>query len=703
MNYMHRRRSHEFGIVEYIILAVILLVVLVLTWPWWAYLVGAVCVLVLIFNKTLRARIISAFSQEEVDSGATRLRYWMLVALTAAGALSALVCLFAASDLQWWLISLGCFIPALRLYAMGCGSRSWPRLQRALCDNLLEIALIAFLVLASFTLALGHYRSLPLDGMTLRELRELQHGIVEKHEWLESHKLGFFSLLAFLAAMILLRIAAHLNPRLEGRVSVTSKALVGSVKWWERASCAAAFAASFTFLGTGQGGQVYEPVSLSLKDAQKNYDTFRAKVTEHVEFVLRRDLVTKSLENAPPVVLVEIRQAIDFREQRDRLDNERSVAEAVFQIKTDETEPFPKRALLYRDAVTTNSFAGAPKHAPLSSTPAGLRKRREAAERVAGEDKIREVEYHLKREREEKKNEDIDEMAKETIEGLPIADLIFAKVTVLDVLKLHYPVLGEFLDAISSSVSEASFDAIRDSIAGKVEDECVDSCDGIAQATLKETQAANQQAAYLEDRFNTQWAVDTRERLDNYVVEIHAEESTLREQAVEKNAERIARAYHDASATVDMIDRVAIETKSASLQKQAATMRDLLTQLKDASRDFPLFTMAGPEQQKILDVLKMRGGQQSAYIYLDAGAWKTPLDGIQKCNAAGELELSRLAGSSVLMPEEEAKLRAAMGDKFDPLRQRGIEEHDKEQRRMFERRGEYDHPEVDHPVEHPVL
>jgi hypothetical protein len=181
------------------------------------------------------------------------------------------------------------------------------------------------------------------------------------------------------------------------------------------------------------------------------------------------------------------------------------------------------------------------------------------------------------------------------------------------------------------------------------------------------------------------------------------EESTLRKRAAVINAKRLDDAIQAASAKVKVMDRVGTETKSSSLQEEAATFREMLGQLKDAARDFPLLTKASPEQQKVLDELKARGGKHSVYIYLDNAAWKTPLDGILKCNMAGELELGRLAGKSILMPEEEARLRDAMGDKFDSFRKIGLEQHAKEQQRVIERRGEYEHPEVEHSMEHPVL
>jgi hypothetical protein len=704
MNYMRRPRSHRFGIVDYIILAVIVLVGLLLMWPWWAYLLGVLCVVILIFNKTLRIQIINAFTRDdEVDSATISLRHWMLVALGVAGALAAQVCLIAAGmhDLQWWLVPMGCLIPAIRLYAMGSRSRSWPRLQRALCDNLFELALIAFLVLAGFTVALGHFRALPLDNMTLHDLQELQKEIGEKHEWLETHRLGFFSLLAFLIAIILLRIAAKMNPRIEGRVSITSKVLVGSVKWWERATCAAAFTASFTFLATGAGGQLYEPVSLTLKDAQTNYDTFRAKINEHVDFVLRRELVTEALKNASPKLRMEMTQAKDFYALREQVGWERTIAASNFKIKTDEPEHFPQRGSLPREAAKPDIPVATPRDAPLSSTPARLRQSEKTAEQVVSDDNSGRLEHHLDRERTKEKDDSAEEMAKETIEGLPIADLIFAKATILESLKAHYPVLGELADAISSSVSEASFDAVRDSIARKLEDQCVDSCGSISQATLNEVHIAQLQAPRLGDRFNAKWARDTQTILDSYNAEINAEERTLREAAAQVNAKRIDYAFRDASDNVDIIERVAIETKSSDLQKEVATLRETLIQLKKAGGEFPLLTAASPEQRQILDEIKAHVGKRSVYIYLDNDAWTTPLDGIVKCSRAGEMELGRLVGKSVLLPEEEARLRDAIGVKFDSFRKRAIEEH----------LGEIPHPvrtntsggvEDDVHVEHPV-
>jgi hypothetical protein len=322
--------------------------VLVATWPWWLLLFPLVAIVVLATNPQLRNKVLAAFRDEEVDLETARIRGRVARRVGALGAIAAFFCLVGAGldDLQWLLIPILLLIPAIRLYAMDCKSRKWPLLQRALCDHLLEFFVIAGTVLVAYTIALGKFRALPLDDTTLGKLRSLEEVAEAKHKYLEDHKPGFYALLTCLFAMFALRMAAKTWPVVRNSAARTMKLIMGAVTWTERASCAAAIAASLTFLATQESGPLRLPITLSLKNAGEDYKSFRSDLRDRADIALRYALVNRALMERPPELKEEMTRAEEFYRERKELQSEQSKAEEAFGISPKKEEPFPLAAKL---------------------------------------------------------------------------------------------------------------------------------------------------------------------------------------------------------------------------------------------------------------------------------------------------------------------------------------------------------------------
>jgi len=123
------------------LLVVAVLVLLVWTWPWWLLLLPIIWLLVLIGNETLRHQFRVLFGNEDLEPKTHRTRKSLLKLTVIAALISGALCVAAVreTELQWYLIPLTFVIASSRLYALDCKLRPFPNLQRALCDNILEL------------------------------------------------------------------------------------------------------------------------------------------------------------------------------------------------------------------------------------------------------------------------------------------------------------------------------------------------------------------------------------------------------------------------------------------------------------------------------------------------------------------------------------------------------------------------------------
>jgi hypothetical protein len=732
---------------------------LVETWPWWLLLFPLVSIVVLATNPQLRNKVWAAFRDEDVDPDTARIRGKVARRVGVLGAIAAFVCLVGAglSDSQWWLIPIVLLIPAIRLYAMDCRSRKWPLLQRALCDNLLEFIVIAGIVLVVYTIALAKFGALPLNDMTLGKLQGLEEAVEAKHKYLEDHKPGFYMLLTCLFAMFALRMSAKTWPVLRNSATRTMKLIVGAVTWTERASCAAAIAASLTFLATQEDGPLRLPITLSLKNASEDYKSFRGDLRDRADIALRHALVSKAWVVRPPELKEKMISAEEFYRERNEFQSEQSKAEGDFGISPMKEAPFPLAVRVPNSDVTVEA-GGVPEDSPSPSwTPADLHK-------AAGEAKdLRGAKW---KELRGENNEEIEEIAKETLDEISPAEKLFAPVPVIELLKTHYPVFGEFVDAVSASISEAAFDRLRNAIVDRVsERRSAEPGMSLAAVVSQEADAGSGTVLMDWSRFNGNWRTRTQERLNGYRTEIARAEVGMENLATEKQQELTERAARSASANVELMTRVAEVTNSASLKEKAVKLKKVVADLLVLGKVWPALKKPSTKETDRLneisaqidlnDVAKsdlgdpdnsdemlepsklprfttptipslsplnrpvesLRNSNSSKlnFVANSRASFSTPLGRISECRQYSEMKLIRVVADAAGSAQETRKLQEAMGHDYDVYhrawqaqveaerkRREAIVERQREVR-MEEMRREQEYRES-HPVEseHPM-
>ncbi len=614
-------------------------------------------------------------------------------------------------DLQWWLIPIFLLIPAIRLYAMDCNGRKWPLLQHPLCDNLLELLVITGLVLVAYTIALGRFSNLPLDSMTLEKLRGLEERVEAKHKYLEDHLPGFYSLLTCLIVVISFRVAAKTRPALRSAAARTTRLIATSLKWAERAGCAAAIAASLTFLATDSDAPLRRSITLSLKNATENYTQFRADLRQHVDIALRRVLIKKAWSERPREMREEITRAAEFYRKRKEFAAEQSRAADYLGTVAKEDESFPLAAEVPKSDVTVD--ARKPENDPPSPTwtPADLQEAAGEGRSLRAEEKV---------EPSELKDEDIEEIMKETFDQISPAENLFAQASVIELLKSHYPIFGEFVDAISSSITEAAFDRVRDSIVERIiKKRSAGSVEPVAQSVSEEvTNISSGPQEWDWSRFNESWKRTTETRLVGYGKEIATAESRLEVFTAQKQLELLDSNARAALNVVDAMMKVAQTTDASALAVKAVILKQVVSELREFGKTWPVLrTASAKEVSGLRNVLAQIDFSDATNISLDYLASTTgtlgpvknrskptfgspleepddlgdlrnrttlgrilshplklplettemtsssPLQALTDCKAYGERKLLIVVATST--PQERQKLRSTMGEDYD--------------------------------------
>lgn len=582
------------GIIMLLLIAFIWL--LVETWPWWLLVPPVVILLVLAFKPSLRRKVATAFKCEGVEPDIASFRKRVMWTLFVIGAISTLVCALGTglNNAEWWLIPLFLIAPMLRLCSLSIDRGRWHRLKRALCENLAELLFITGTVLAFYSVALWWFQTLPLDEMTIGKLKELDRKLQEIHEFFERHKPGFVTFLVFLGTVILLRLAAGSWPKLKSTTSIISTLLVKGVKWTERASCVVAVAASLTFLGSKVDG-LGARVSIALRDAAKDYSQFQSAVRKRVDQSLRQKLLTRALAEKPLVLRSEMAHAAEFQKERRQFEAARSIAKASLDIEPAAVENFPLSLEISSQAGITVWGAAADNLSP-SWTPRALREAVEESDALPAPNAILES---------SKQDEKADEMARDALNELSPADKLFDK-TFLTVLKVHYPVVGEFLDAVSSSVSDTLFDSARDSIVQKIIQRRFTRRDSVKTALADEIDAEVRTVHLNWSRFDGNWNRTTHAEIERYRAAIAVAQRDLEKMAVEKQAQRFQAVLRSIWQKSELVDKAGRAIGSDVLPRRAAALRRYAKSIEALGQRWPPVKEANTNQRSHLHQIYSR-------------------------------------------------------------------------------------------------
>lgn len=429
---------------------------LVWAWPWWLLFPPAILLVLLAFRPTFRTDIMRSLRHEKVDRETASFRRLLLLTLAVSGAVLATVCAFALdlSSLPWWLVPMSLLMLACRLGTLsGEPEGWWPRLIRSLSANLFELLLMGVVTLAAYSIALAWFQTMPLDGFTLDQLRRWDERTRQVHEFFEKYAPGLKVFLVFLGLIIAFRVAATVRPALAGFSGAATSLIARGTKWFGRAATMAALTAGLTFLTVEQGGPLNR-MSLQLKNVEEAYSQFQRALSQKMDRALREAIIDRAWKARPRLLKVEMKHAAEFQRKREDFDDMRQTAEADFHIRRE----MPPGILGAVDLPPKSAIVSA--SGPLVEKAAGSWTERDLSQAAMEVEAIGKTEES---ESENSESKDAEEIARSSFERLMPADRLFETSPVLVTLKAHYPVFGEFLNAIASSVSEASFDTLRNS------------------------------------------------------------------------------------------------------------------------------------------------------------------------------------------------------------------------------------------------
>jgi hypothetical protein len=639
-----------------------------------------------------------SFTCEQVDEETALFRKVFLRVLVGTGVLSAIACgIFAGQDnVEWWLIPACLLAAAARLSALSPGQGRWAGLHRAIAGNLFELLLIAVAVLATYSVALLWLQSVELDSRTLGWLITWDRRIRETHEFLEHHQLKLVQLLCLIALITALRIAAAARPALAGLSRATASTISGGTKWFGRISTLMAVAASFTFLATEDGSPACR-IGLALRDAMKDYEHFQTALSESVERQLAQAIVDNAWKARPAPLKREMLQAAQLQQEKDQLEEMGRTAEQLFDIRQAPDTGTPRNDETAREKASRKER---PTDPPASSwTPIELREAASAADSSSTEGN----------DKEESGNEATVELAHKVFELLVPADRLFDALSAVSVLKSQIPVFGEFLDALKSSVTGTTFEAIRSAVVRKVTAfRAAHPGAPVGQMVADEVRSHVENIHIDLDRFDETWAAASAAEVSTQRAEVRLAGDRLEAEAAIKQRDQIRQAAREASESARLLDAVNAtksrplhESTGDELQRITAELedlgirwpalgepgKDLRNQLAGISAEVryprlqPLFS-----QQSVLDSLRQGGtdsrlsapGSLSTPLTVEpnpllgepiSSNWDSPLEAIRGLQAYCDQRIADAVGVGLGSSEGSMRLRATLGDRFDDYRQ----------------------------------
>jgi hypothetical protein len=477
--------------------------------------------------------------------------------------------------------------------------------------------------------------------------------------------------------------------------------IVAGFKWTERAGTAAAVAASLTFLATQPGGPL-QSIGLTLRDAKVTYDHFQTAVRNKIDRSIRQALVSQAWVNRPPNVRATLDHSAQFCDDRKKFDEMRKKAKETFDIEPSSKERFPLSAEIPNGETAVGDI---PEEPALSWTPKDLQQAASESDALLAKNEEKTS---------DEKSEAIDEMAVKVLDELPPADKLFDHSALTALLKEHYPIFGEFLAAISSSVTEASFKAIRESAVRKVTNKRREQPGGSLAAIVSESVAVGMKQVSINlGPLDENWSRANDLKVAEYRAEVISASARLEAKASAKQWAQIEAARQAAAGPQEMMVRVGWETRSAALREGAETAGRLIAELSELGKQWP--ALSEPSNSQLAQLKQLEFRSSNAYL-----SWNSPLGAISSLQEYCDSQLVDAVSAASDSRIQTAGLRAVMGNGYDRYyevlrvrREKALEfrmeiqreqqlrvEEYKREREMEQRRMEEYRP-AEHPVEIP--
>ncbi|HEV7675035.1 MAG TPA: hypothetical protein VGQ12_10945 [Candidatus Angelobacter sp.] len=204
--------------------------------------------------------------------------------------------------------------------------------------------------------------------------------------------------------------------------------------------------------------------------------------------------------------------------------------------------------------------------------------------------------------------------------------MLFDHSPLIALVKAHYPVFGEFLDAVGSSIAEASFDAIRSSIAQRITRMRKGRENGSLPAMVLEEAASEiKPARFNWSRFDKGWRRRLRVEIARYRAEIPLAEARLEKMALKNQLADLESAARLLRGRQELLAKVAERIGSEPLRHRSEALREYLAKLIDLQQGWPALKNPGSAQRDRLDEIHAQIMQSLAdYGPTTLQAWNSP-------------------------------------------------------------------------------
>ena len=463
----------------------------------------------------------------------------------------------------WW-IALILALLALRQVPAEEGSDLTSRITAELRKNFLELLVLTALVLASANVLLWRFDSIPLPALTVRQLQGLEGQIEHIHSRLESYKPGIATLVMVALMFVVARVLSKRVPALVAPTTVAGRVIPWALRWFGRLSTTFALAAAFTLLATSDRGPI-KYVRLTLRDVSAEYANLASELIPAVETAARSLVLQGAWDDAPKDFKAGIQDASLFDEQRAAYEEERrkfnlsdaSVEEAKQGI------PSPVKLENKPGPVTQPSISPSEAIDPSWSV-----ERLQAARRVLSDE--------LAHAHDESKADGASNPIPELIAELG-SHIDFLRLDPqLEILKSHYPVIGQFFEAIAKAAVQSGYDQLREQIAKRVAVACITGpCEGIRSAIVEDARAPLAVIRADWRPFDSKWIKSNRAQLARYTAALHQAHEEVEPRAREVRRDALAAARESTDKVIRQLERIGNANKARAAKAAADALSRL--------------------------------------------------------------------------------------------------------------------------------
>ena len=267
---------------------------------------------------------------------------------------------------------------------------------------------------------------------------------------------------------------------------------------------------------------------------------------------MRRAILGRAWSMRPAPLKMAMQSAAGFEQKREELTEMSGEAESRFQLARSFPAGVPDEMDFSQKPPAVNPFS--PDQPPGDWTPKEVHEAAASESGQAGQPDS--VNWET---------QDADEIAKSAFEKVMPTDHLFEASPFLSMLKAHYPVFGEVLDAVSSSISEATFDAIRKSTVQAIITERRGRPDAQVDTLIAQRAAAATAGARIDfKQFDSAWAAQRHSEFVRYTAEISRAENSLEATAELKQRASMRSESEAVNAQIGVLDKAELVVSAAA-------------------------------------------------------------------------------------------------------------------------------------------